>query len=156
LVETIDRKVKEMNALEHLFGRLFVDKLPPLSPTVKEWVVKILPWVLIVLGALGLLMWLGTIGLFGAAQTAAIGLQHYAASFLTVLILYILIPLLQLTAIAGGYLMLSRKRLGWLIAFYSLLLGLIVHILYISLIGIILDLVFAYLLFQIRPYYREF
>lgn len=143
-----------MNALEDLFGKIIAERLPPLSLAAKEWVVKILPWVLIVLGALGLLMWLGTVGLFGFAQTSGAGFQRHGPAVLAVFIIYILVPLLQLTAIGGGYLMLSRKRLGWLIAFYSLLFGLLVHLLYLSLIGLGLDIIFAYLLFQIRPYYH--
>lgn len=153
--KSTDRKVKDMNALEELFGRIFADNLPPLPPAVREWVVKILPWIIIVLGALGLLAWLAAVGLFGHGQMAALSFHRYAPSIFAAIILYLFVPLLQLLGIAGGYFMLGRKRIGWRIAFYSLILGLVIHILSISLGGIIVNLIFAYLLFQIRPYYRE-
>lgn len=144
-----------MKALEELFGKIFADNLPPLPPAAREWVVKILPWVLVVLGALGFLAWLGAVGLFGHAQMSALGFHRYAPSLFAALILYLFVPALQLLAIAGGYLMLGRKRLGWRIAFYSLVLGLVIHILSLSLGAIVINLIFAYLLYQIRPYYRE-
>lgn len=143
-----------MQALEKLFGKIFADNLPPLPPVAREWVVKILPWILIILGSLGFVAWLAAVGLFGHTQSAALGFHRYAPSLFTAVILYLFVPLLQLLAVAGGYLMLGRKRLGWRIAFYSLVLGLVIHILSLSLGGIIVNLIFAYLLFQIRPYYR--
>lgn len=143
-----------MKALEELFGKIFVDSLPPLPAASREWVAKLLPWILLILGALGFLAWLSTIGLFGHGQMAAIGLSRYGSSFFAAIILYLFVPALQLLAIAGGYLMLGRNRLGWRIAFYSLVVGLALHILSLSLGGIIINLIFAYLLFQVRPYYR--
>jgi len=146
-----------MNALEDQLAKIFLEKMPALSGSAKEMTVKFLPWVLIVLGALGLLAWLSAIGLFRFASLVVMGLGHapgQAFSLFTALFLYILAPVMQALAVGGGYLMLSRSLTGWRIAFYSLLVSFIVHLAYLSIFGLFLDIVFAYLLFQTKEYYN--
>jgi hypothetical protein len=143
-----------MNSLERLFGRFFADWLPGLPANVKEWVAKILPWILIVLGVLGLLAWLSILGLFGAATLKTVGISRAYPAFAAA-IFHILVPVLQALAIAGGYYMLKRRRLGWVLAFWALLLGIIMNIIWFSLAGLVWDLILAYLLFQLKPYYRQ-
>ncbi len=143
-----------MNSLERLFGRFFADWLPGLPANAREWAAKILPWVIIVLGLLGLLAWLSVIGLFGAATLKTAGLSHAFPSFAAA-VFHVLVPTLQALAIAGGYFMLKRRRLGWTLAFYALLLGILMNLACFNPAGLVWDFVFAYLLFQLKPYYRE-
>lgn len=145
-----------MNALEEQLAKIFREKLPEMSGNAKEMTVKYFPWVLMVLGALGLLAWLSTIGLFRFASLVVMGVGHAPGqvfSIFTALFLYVLAPVIQVLAISGGYMMLSRRLAGWRIAFYSVLVGFIVHVVYFSVFGLCLDLLFAYLLFQTREYY---
>ena len=51
--------------------------------------------------------------------------------------------------------MMSRRRKGWRIALYALLIGFISHLLNFSVFGIVLDALFAYLLFQIKDYFKD-
>lgn len=144
-----------MDGLETQIGKFVQEKLPALSEKTKESLVKYLPWVIIVLNVLGLLAWLGTIGLFGMGM--AVGMHAapgMALSFMSMLVIYALTPVMLGLSLLGGYLMLQRKLIGWRIAFYSLLFGLIINILHISVLGLALNLLFAYLLFQIRESYR--
>ncbi|MDR7867381.1 MAG: hypothetical protein RIN56_11230 [Sporomusaceae bacterium] len=143
-----------MNSLERLFGRFFADWLPGLPAGVRDWAAKILPWVVIVLGVLGLLAWLSVIGLFGAATLKTAGFSRAFPSFAAA-VFHILVPILQALAIAGGCFMLKRRRLGWVLAFYALLLGILMNLVWFNPAGLIWDFVFAYLLFQLKPYYRE-
>jgi len=142
-----------MNSLEKIFARVFTEWLPGLPPSVKDRAARVLPWVIIVLGTLGLLAWMGATGLLGPAAKTA-GISRTCPAFAAAL-LNILIPGLQLIAIAGGCYMLQRRRLGWRLAFYALLIGLIIDLFLLSPAGIVWDVVFAYLLFQLKPYYSK-
>ncbi len=140
-----------MGSLEEKLSELF-GKLPPMSPNAKEMVAKWLPWVMIVFGTLGLLAVMSMLkfafGFMGAMHMAG----YMGPSFIMWINVFlgIAVGVLQLY---GAYLMLSRKRLGWLIAFYGLLFGFIHTILSISIFGLIINIIFGYLLFQIREFY---
>lgn len=138
-----------MNSLEKMLGQVFVDWLPGLPTNIKDWVVKILPWVLIILGALGLVGWLGVLGLLPLSLKHLTLGQTFAA-----VLFHLLVPILQVLTIAGGYFMLQRRRRGWALAFYALLLSFIVNLTWFNLAGIVFNLIFAYLLFQVKPYYQ--
>jgi uncharacterized BrkB/YihY/UPF0761 family membrane protein len=146
-----------MNALEEQIGKFFLEKLPPMPANGKDMVAKILPWVFIVLGILSLLALLSVIGLFSTASFMVMGMGHAVATFAygVAIITTILGAVVSIMAILSGYYMLNRKTKGWRIAFYSILLSFIVHLIHISILGIILDLIFAYLLFQVKEYCTE-
>ena len=135
-----------MNELEVKLADLF-GKLPVLSPGGKQTAAKIFPWAAIVLGALGLVSWLGSMRMFFAfsGMTGAAGGLMWLS--------WLAAPLIQLTAIGGGYLMLQKKYAGWRLVFYSLLVGAVVNLLSLMPLGLLFNLLFAYFLFQIREYY---
>ncbi len=143
-----------MNDLERFFDRIFTGRLPGLPTNVKDYAAKILPWLIIVLAALGLLSWLSVAGLFKAAALGALGAKYAYPAFAAAAF-NILIPIELVLALAGGGYMLQRRRLGWRLAFYSLLLGLLVNLVWFSLAGLVWSLIFAYLLFQVKPYFRQ-
>lgn len=140
-----------MNNLEQQLHDLFVGKMPALSAGAKETTAKVLPWVIIVFGLLGLFGWLASLQLlFGV-----FGLMHYAGAFhgFLAIIHLIIAPIAAVLGIYGGYLMLSRSRKGWQLVFYGLLIGVISTLLSLSIVGVVFNFAFGYLLFQIREYY---
>lgn len=143
-----------MRSLERVFSRVFADWLPPLPAHVKYWAARIFPLVVIALGSLGVLAWLGVIGESGVATLQTFGISRAFPVFAAA-IFHVLVPILQLLAIAGGYHMLLRRRLGWRLAFYVLLLGLFINLIWFSLAGIVWNIAFAYLLFQLKHYYPK-
>ena len=66
----------------------------------------------------------------------------------------LVLPLVQLVSIAAGYWMLKQQLRGWQLALVATLVGLIVNLLQISFLGVVVDLLLLYLLFQIRQYYQ--
>lgn len=142
-----------MDGLEKKLNDFFLNKLPEMPQNAKEMAVKAVPWVLIVFGILGLLVWLSSISfLFGLSGLLAYS-PGYTVPGVLMTISFLLAPIIQVMAVYGGYLMRTRQLRGWRFAFYALLFGLVTHICSFSIIGILLDAVFAYLLFQIKAYF---
>lgn len=140
-----------MNGLEQQLSEFFRTKLPAMSSGAKETTVKVLPWVIIVLGILGILAWLQVLKMyFGfSAFMHAMGLGNDLLVWFHLL----LAPITSGLAVYGGFLMNNRRLAGWRLVFYSLLLGVLVHILNFSILGLIIDFACAYLLFQTQEYY---
>lgn len=137
-----------MGNLEQKLSEFF-GNLPPMSQSAKETTAKVLPWVMIVLGVLGLFAIVSMLrfafGFMGVMQMAG-----YMGSSFYMWINIILGLAVGVLQIYGAYLMLSRKRLGWLIAFYGLLFGFLHSVVYVSIFGFVINIVVGYLLFQIR------
>ncbi len=142
-----------MDVLEQKLSEVF-GNLPPLSPSARQMATKVVPWVLIVLGVLGMLAWLSTISVFFGIMGVA---SHFGVMGpgLLMIVHLILAPIVQVLVLYGAYLMLSKRRQGWRIVLYALVFGVVTHLLAISILGLILDCVFGYLLFQIREFYIE-
>lgn len=143
-----------MGNLEQQLNDFCKKNLPILSQSAKETATKVIPWLIIVFSGLGILSWLSLarffFGLSGMMRAAG-----YVGPDVLATVYFILSPIMAVLGLYGGYLMLSRQLKGWRIAFYSLLIGLIANICYISVFGIFLDLVFGYFLFQIRDNFME-
>ena len=145
-----------MNKLEIFLSGLFLGKLPPLSANAKETLVKFLPWIFIIFGIIGFFAILSAIFTLNYAGMLAIGMGRiwgFSIPFISFAMIYIITPSTQLVSIAGGYLMLKRKLLGWQLVFFCTLFSLIIHALYLSILGLALDLIFIYILFQVRNYF---
>lgn len=143
-----------MNNLEQRLDELFLKTMPGLSAGVKETAAKVLPWLMMIFGGLGLLAWLSSLRFFfGFAGLVRSVVPVYAFSDAFMMIYLIAAPIAEVMAVYGGYLMLSRRRRGWILAFYALLIGLISQLCSFSIVGIVLNVVFAYLLFQIKEFY---
>lgn len=138
-----------MNSIEIILGAAF-GKLPPLPANVKGTAAKFIPWLIIGLGSFGLLAWLGSLQFFFALS----GFSHPAFPSSVILSL-ITAPVIQGMAICGGYFMLKRRSVGWRLAFYSLLVGAVVSLLSFTPIGLLLNAIFAYFLFQIKEFFTE-
>jgi hypothetical protein len=140
-----------MDGVEVQLSRIFVDKLPRLSVNTKDIVVKVMPWILIVLSAIGLLTLFLASGLFGYA--GIVGWGYITGYNFFLMLIFAFSVAMQVMILVAGYFMLSRQLRGWRLALYSLLLSVAVHLFSFSVFGIALDLLGVYLLFQIKVYY---
>lgn len=137
-----------MNSLETMLSEAF-GKLPPLSDGIKETAAKVIPWLILGLCLFGLMAWLGSLQFLLTFS----GLAHPALPGGFMLFSLVFAPVIQLLGLYGGFLMLSRRHAGWRFALYSLLAGAIFNLLSFTLVGLFLNTVFAYFLFQIKEFY---
>lgn len=145
-----------MGILDRFIGILFLEKLPPLSPGAKHTIARMLPWLFIIFGTLGLFAVLSSALTISFADMLAMSLGQVMGMSVPALgfvMIYLLIPFTQILSIAGGYWMLRRQYRGWQLSALSTFLSFFSHILYLSVIGIILDILFLYLIYQIRERY---
>lgn len=145
-----------MDALNKVISSLFLEKLPRLSPGAKNSAARMLPWLFMIFGALGLFAVLSTITSISFTNMLALGIGRFmgmSVPALGFIMIYLFLPLTQCLSIAGGYYMFRRKYRGWQLAALATFLSLFSHILYLSAIGLIFDIVFVYLLYQIRDSY---
>jgi hypothetical protein len=145
-----------MSTFEKFLCGLFLDKLPSLPPAIKESTAKILPWIFIVFGVLGVLALLSAylsfsfVSMLAMGMGQVLGLSIPAVGFIMI---YLVTPAIQILSIAGGYLLLKKQFRGWQFTVFATLLSLISHLLYLSPFGLIVDVLFLYLLFQVRERY---
>lgn len=124
-----------------------------MSANAKETTVKVLPWVLIVLGVLGLMTAMQALITWGSGAMRIAAMMGVHLSFYTMAMMFIA-PITSALPILAGYFMLSRQLKGWRIAFYSLLLSVFFNFIAISIFGLFLDCLFTYLLFQVKESYN--
>jgi hypothetical protein len=117
----------------------------------KEWIVKFGPWITIVLLVLALPPLLFVMGL--GTMLMPFGGIGYATGF-TYLTIGLVVQLgLTIAALPGLF---ARKMSGWTMLFYAQLVGLAFALLRGSIVGGLLGgLISLYVLFQVRPLYKE-
>ncbi|TAK89630.1 chromate transporter [Patescibacteria group bacterium] len=131
-----------------------VTKAPfQIPPNAREWIVKYSPWiniVLLVLFAPAILLALGV----GAALVpfSAVGGASAATGLSFALVALVLQVGLMIAALPGLF---ARKKIGWQLVFYSVVLNLIFSLLNFNIVGGLLSAVLgSYVLFQIKSYYK--
>lgn len=117
----------------------------------KEWIVKFGPWITVVLLILTLPILMFALGI--GAIFRPVGGVGYATGF-GVLTLFVLVEIgLMIAALPGLF---NRKMAGWRLLFYAQLVGILYNLLSGSVItGLVVGLLSLYILFQVRPLYRE-
>lgn len=142
-----------MEDLDKVLIEYLVKKVPPLPESVKEFLVKYGPWIMLVLGILALPAILAAFGLgalFGGMAITAgfrIGLNYQ----LTMLLALVQVGL-EFAAIPG---LLKRQLQGWKLAFYGTLLGGVVSLVSFNIIGLLIGTGLGlYILYQIKSYYK--
>lgn len=134
--------------LEKELEPIFLEKFPAFPDHVKEGIAQYGPYVILVLAVLGLLGLLTAFGLGSAAL--GVGVAAYGGGFS----FYIGIALAAITMIL--YVMAfsplrARKRAGWNLIYYALLLGLVGSLIQLNIIGLIISAVVGFwILFQVR------
>ncbi|WP_159470788.1 hypothetical protein [Dyadobacter sp. 3J3] len=137
--------------LENELEPIFLGKFPPFPENVKEFLVKYGPYFLLV-GAI--LTLFGLLAAFGIGTAAiGVGMIAYGGGF------SMYVGLLIATVIMVMYLMAfsplrARKRAGWNLLYYALILSLISNLLQLALFAFIIGGVIGFwVLFQIREKY---
>lgn len=137
--------------LENELEPIFLGKFPPFPENVKEFLVKYGPYVMLV-GAIFTLF--GLLAAFGIGTAAlGVGMIAYGGGF------NMYVGLLIATVIMVMYLMAfsplrARKRAGWNLLYYALILSLISNLLQLALFAFIIGGVLGFwVLFQIREKY---
>ena len=117
----------------------------------REWIVKFGPWITVVLLILTLPILLFALGL--GAILIPFGGVGYASGF-GVLTLFVIVELgLMIAALPGLF---ARKMAGWQLLFYSQLVSIVYNILSGHVVsGLLFGLISLYILFQVRPLYRQ-
>lgn len=144
-------EAKKMNFMATLEGT-FV-KLPPLSPSVREVIVKITPWLALIFGVLGILTSLSAFGLSAVfspvvALGGGIGL---ATGLMVAAVLGLVESALMLVATPNLF---KRKAFGWTLLFWSEAVAIVAAVISFSVVGVLVALLSFYFLFQIKSYYK--
>lgn len=137
--------------LEKELEPVFLQKFPPFSESVKEFLVEYGPYFILVLSILGVIGILTALGVGSAAigmgaVSAGLGLAFYAgiAMGAITLIMY----LMAFTPLR------ARKRAGWNLLYYALLLGLLSSLVQLHILAAVVGGVIGFwVLFQIREKY---
>lgn len=128
-------------------------QLPAGPPSLLNGYVRFAPWVAIVVGVIGFLF--GVLGslllaivaplmlVFGGAEGVSAG----AGAFVALVVVLVLTVL----EIAGGYLMLKRSATGWWILGLGLVVSALNDLFSVSILGLIIVLLIAWIHIQVRP-----
>lgn len=129
-----------------------VKKAPfQLPDNASEWIVKLGPWITVVLLILTLPILLFALGL-GAIFVPFGGLAYASGFGLMTLVVIVEIGLM-IAALPGLF---ARKMAGWQLLFYSQLVSIVYNLLTGSIVaGLLMGLIALYILFQVRPLYQK-
>jgi hypothetical protein len=138
--------------LEDVLQLYLVEKAPALPSGWKEVLVKIIPWIILVviiftLPAVLFAFGLGTLlAPFGFLAGVGAGFVYLISMALAAVVL-----ILEALALSGLF---NRTRKGWTFAYYAALVGGVSNILSLSIGGLVGTLIGLYILFQIREHYQ--
>lgn len=136
--------------LEKELEPIFLEKFPPFSESVKEFLVTYGPYFILVLSIIGIFGLLTALGIGGAAlglgAMPGIGFNFYLSIALGIITL--VIYLMAFSPLK------ARKRAGWNLLYYALLIGLASNLIQLNLLAAIIGgLIGFWTLFQIREKY---
>lgn len=143
-----------MNSLVNSIEPYFTTKSPfQLPKNIREFLVKYIPWinvVILVILAPGILLALG-IGTAALPFSGMAGVD--SATGLTITLLALVIQVVLMIAALPG--LFNRKISGWNLSFYAVLFNLAYSLLSFQILsGILGAVIGAYILFQIKSYYK--
>jgi hypothetical protein len=137
-----------VSTLEDLFA-----KVPSLPEQARVILFKITPWLALVFGGLGVLGSLIAIGVMTAIiPLAAMNGSYQAVGGSVIMPILSLISSGLVLAAAPG--LFKKKYSGWILLFWSEVVGVVESVIFISIGGVLGALIGFYLLFQIKSYYK--
>lgn len=142
-----------LNQLESTLDLYLGQKAPALPANWKEVLVKVAPWVVLVLLVLSLpavLALLGIGALLSPLSFAAGGAMG-GATYMLSMVLLIISLVLEALAIPGLF---KKSRQGWTFLYYSTLVSIVSSLVSFNVIGgLLFSLISLYLLFQVKNLY---
>lgn len=141
--------------LEALLDEYMVKKAPFALPLgLKEFIVKISPYLIIVFAILSLPLILGAIGFSAVfAPVAMMGGYTWGFAAIVSLVTAVIVLVMEVMAVPGLF---KRTKHGWRLVFYASLVSLIGSVLSLSIIsGVIGAIIGWYILFQVKELYKN-
>lgn len=146
-----------MEQLEKFFEDLFLKKISYQLPVpAKEFIVKVAPWVTLIILVISLP---ALMGLFGAGAIVS-SYGYFGARFSSVYYISLIILLVQLVIMALSVSpLLKREMKGWKLVYYSNLISFVYSLFSVYNFGNIIWALISlgigmYILFQVRSYYK--
>jgi len=137
--------------LERELEPVFLQKFPPFSEEVKEFVVRYGPYFILILSVLGLMGLFTAFGIVGAVSGMGSVSTSFGISFYLNIALGVFILIMYLMAFSP---LRARKRSGWNLLYYALLVGLVSNIVQLNIfVALISGVLGFWILFQIREKY---
>jgi hypothetical protein len=142
-----------LDTLEEMLQEYMVKKAPAIPKNWKELIVKVAPWITLVLLVMALPVVFAALGL--SAVLAPVSLfagMHFGLFTIVTIILSVVSLILEAMAIPGLF---KRSKMGWRYVYYSTLVGAVSSILSFNVVGFIIGtLLSLYILFQVKEYYK--
>lgn len=142
--------------LEKELEPLFLEKFPTFPDEVKEFLVKYGPYLMLIGAILGIFALIGAFGVLGGTEVYGIGLSAYGGAGIQFWIgMAITVGVMILYLLAFKPLR-ERKKEGWNLIYYALLLNLLSSLIQLHIFGVIFGAVIGFwVLFQIRDKYSS-
>jgi uncharacterized membrane protein YhaH (DUF805 family) len=131
--------------LEKELEPIFLEKFPPFTDSVKEFLVQYGPYFILILSVIGLLGLLTAFGIGGAAigmgaVSIGMGFNFYVGIALGIITL--IMYLMAFTPLR------ARKKSGWNLLYYALLIGIVSNLIQLSIIGAIIGALIGFCCFK--------
>lgn len=144
-----------LSGLEQTLDLYFNKKAPALPAGVKEFLVNIAPWIVLISVVISLPAVLALIGISSFVMPMAAYMTYPAATgtmWMVASAFLVITIVLEALAIPGLF---KRSKQGWNLVFYSALVSVVFNVVSLNLIGgIIGALISFYLLFQLKSHYH--
>lgn len=143
-----------VDQLEALLDKYMVKEAPfTLPPELKEFIVKVSPYLIIIFAILTLPVILAAIGISAVLTPfAMMGGYTWGLGAIISLVVTVIVLVLELMAVSGLF---KRTRAGWRLVFYASLVSFIGNILSFNIGGIIGAIIGWYILFQVKELYKN-
>lgn len=145
-----------LESLEEKLDLYFNKKAPALPAGVKDFLVSIGPWLVLISVVLSVPALLALIGISSFVMPySSMGMMGYYSSgsmWMVSNVLLVVTLVLEALAVPGLF---NKTKQGWNFIFYASLVSIISSLVYLNLLGAVISAVISfYFLFQLRSYYR--
>jgi uncharacterized membrane protein (DUF485 family) len=144
---------RNLSKLESLLDSYLIEKIPGLPSAWKELIVKVLPWLIIVVTVLSLPQLLVVFGLGAIVMPFSYLGSPLTQNSLTINWLFAVISMVL--AVFSVPKLFKKEREGWNLLFYSSLVSALSSLLFLNLGNLIIGTGLSlYILFQIKEFYK--
>lgn len=142
-----------LSSLETNLDLYLVKKAPAIPASWKELIVKIAPWLTLLMVIFSIPAVLVLFGISAITLPFSFMASPYApAGFSIAMVFLVVVIVLEALAIPGLF---KRTRAGWNFVFWSTLVGAVSNVISLNIGGFIVGtLLSLYILFQIKSYYK--